>query len=171
MASLMEELMEPLQTETGQYEELLEMFKRKTPVLVSGKIEELQKITDEEQKLVDNINSVDKKRNELVNDIGNVLNVNPEELTIQKLADLMKEQPEQNRKLLEIHDKLKRVLENVHTINEQNKALVNQMLEMVAFDMILLKSMKQAPETANYNKMAANTGELFIGASKFDAKQ
>ncbi len=171
MASLMEELLETLQTETEQYEELLEMFKRKTPVLVSGKIEELQKITDEEQKLVDNINSVDKKRNELVNDIGNVLNVNPEELTIQKLADLMKEQPEQHRKLLEIHDKLKRVLENVHTINEQNKALVNQMLEMVAFDMNLLKSMKQAPETANYNKMAANTGELFIGASKFDAKQ
>jgi hypothetical protein len=31
--------------------------------------------------------------------------------------------------------------------------------------------MKQAPETANYNKQAANTGDLFIGASKFDAKQ
>lgn len=171
MASLMEELLETLQEETEKYEELLEMFQRKTPVLISGKIDELQKITDEEQILVDNINSVDKKRNELVNDIGNVLNIKPEELTVSKLADLMKEQPEQQKRLLEIHSKLKKVLGNVQTINEQNKVLVNQMLEMVAFDMNLLKSMKQAPETANYNKMAANTGELFIGASKFDAKQ
>lgn len=171
MASLMEELLDTLQTETGKYEELLEMFQRKTPVLVSGKIDELQKITDEEQKLVDNINSIDKKRNDLVNDIGNVLNVNPKELTIQRLADLMKEQPEQQKQLLEIHDKLKRILESVQAVNEQNKALVNQMLEMVSFDMNLLKGMKQAPETANYNKMAANTGELFIGSSKFDAKQ
>lgn len=171
MASLMEELIDVLQTESGKYEELLELSKKKTPILVSGKIDELQKITDEEQILVDNINNVDKKRVELLKDIGNVLNEDVEGLTIQKLADLMKEQPEQQKQLLELHDKLKRVLGSVKTLNEQNKALVNQMLEMVAFDMNLLKSMKQAPETANYNKQAANTGELFIGASKFDAKQ
>lgn len=171
MASLMEELIITLQEETNQYEALLALSKRKTPILVSGKIDELQKITDEEQILVDNINSVDKKRAELLSDIGNVLNESTEGLTIQKLADLIKEQPEQQKQLLEIHDKLKKVLGNVQTMNEQNKMLVNQMLEMVAFDMNLLKSMKQAPETANYNKQAANTGELFIGASKFDAKQ
>ncbi|MBQ2802060.1 MAG: flagellar protein FlgN [Lachnospiraceae bacterium] len=171
MASLMEELIGVLQTESGQYEELLELSKKKTPILVSGKIDELQKITDEEQILVDNINSVDKKRVELLSDIGNVLNEDTEGLTIQKLADLVKEQPEQQKQLLELHDKLKRVLGSVQALNEQNKALVNQMLEMVAFDMNLLKSMKQAPETANYNKQAANTGDLFIGASKFDAKQ
>ena len=171
MASLMEDLIGTLQEESEKYEELLELSKKKTPILVSGKIDELQKITDEEQILVDNINSVDKKRVELLNDIGNVLNEDTEGLTIQKLAEMMEEQPEQQKQLLEIHDKLKRVLGSVQTLNEQNKALVNQMLEMVAFDMNLLKSMKQAPETANYNKQAANTGDLFIGASKFDAKQ
>jgi flagellar biosynthesis/type III secretory pathway chaperone len=167
----MEDLIGTLQEESEKYEELLELSKKKTPILVSGKIDELQKITDEEQILVDNINSVDKKRVELLNDIGNVLNEDTEGLTIQKLAEMMEEQPEQQKQLLEIHDKLKRVLGSVQTLNEQNKALVNQMLEMVAFDMNLLKSMKQAPETANYNKQAANTGDLFIGASKFDAKQ
>lgn len=160
-----------LQTEAQRYEELLELCRRKTPILVKGKIEELQKITDEEQILVDNINNVDKKRAELINDMGNVLNQNPKELTIQRLAELVENQPEHKKQLLEVHDRLKKTVGNVQTINEQNKALVNQMLEMVAFDMNLLKSMKQAPETANYNKMAANTGELFIGASKFDAKQ
>ena len=160
-----------LQTEAQKYEELLELCRRKTPILVKGKIEELQKITDEEQILVDNINNVDKKRAELINDMGNVLNQNPKELTIQRLAELVENQPKQQKQLLEVHDWLKKTVGNVQTINEQNKALVNQMLEMVAFGMNLLKSMKQAPETANYNRMAANTGELFIGASKFDAKQ
>lgn len=167
----MEELIGVLQTESGQYEELLELSKKKTPILVSGKIDELQKITDEEQILVDNINNADKKRTELIDDIGNVLNKNPKELTIQKLAELMEKQPEEQKQLLELHKKLKKTLGNVQTLNEQNKALVTQLLEMTEFDMNLIKSMKQAPETANYDKTAVNTGELFIGASRFDAKQ
>ena len=55
-------------------------------------------------------------------------------------------------------------------INEQNEILLNQALEMVEFDLTLLKSMRQAPETANYNKNACNTGDL-LGSSGFDAKQ
>ena len=46
----------------------------------------------------------------------------------------------------------------------------NQAMELVEFDMALLKSMRQAPETANYNRQAYNTGEL-LGSGGFDAKQ
>ena len=45
-----------------------------------------------------------------------------------------------------------------------------QAMELVEFDMALLKSMRQAPETANYNRQAYNTGEL-LGSGGFDAKQ
>ena len=58
----------------------------------------------------------------------------------------------------------------MEAINEQNEILLNQALEMVEFDLTLLKSMRQAPETANYNKNACNTGDL-LGSSGFDAKQ
>ena len=50
------------------------------------------------------------------------------------------------------------------------RQLVNQAMELVEFDMALLKSMRQAPETANYNRQAYNTGEL-LGSGGFDAKQ
>ena len=60
--------------------------------------------------------------------------------------------------------------EEMAAINEQNEILLNQALEMVEFDLTLLKSMRQAPETANYNKNACNTGDL-LGSSGFDAKQ
>ena len=55
-------------------------------------------------------------------------------------------------------------------VNEQNRVLLEQALEMVNFDLTLFKSLRQAPETANYDKNAYNTGEL-LGSSGFDAKQ
>ena len=41
---------------------------------------------------------------------------------------------------------------------------------MTEFDITLFKSMRQAPETANYDKSAYNTGTI-LGSSGFDAKQ
>ena len=171
MASLMQELIQTLYREKEKYEKFFELSKRKTTVLVEGKVDELQKITEEEQKLVDIINIVDKKREEILKDMGEVLNKNPQDLTLLRLSELLTSQPEVQKELISLHDELKRLLKNVQTINEQNKELVDELLKMVAFDMTLVKSMKQAPETANYDKSAINTGELFIGASKFDAKQ
>ena len=54
--------------------------------------------------------------------------------------------------------------------NTQNQALLKNALEMVEFDLTLFKSLRQAPETANYNKDAYNTGSL-LGGGGFDAKQ
>ena len=58
----------------------------------------------------------------------------------------------------------------MNNINQQNEVLLKQALEMVEFDLTLLKSMRQAPETANYNRRAYNTGDL-LGGGGFDAKQ
>ena len=58
----------------------------------------------------------------------------------------------------------------LRTANEQNSILLQQALEMVEFDLTLFKSLKQAPETANYDKNAYNTGEL-LGGSSFDTSQ
>jgi hypothetical protein len=40
----------------------------------------------------------------------------------------------------------------------------------VEFDLTLFKSLKQAPETANYDKNAYNTGSL-LGSGSFDTSQ
>ena len=72
--------------------------------------------------------------------------------------------------LMEVKERLLQTGKEMAAINEQNEILLNQALEMVEFDLTLLKSMRQAPETANYNKNACNTGDL-LGSSGFDAKQ
>lgn len=72
--------------------------------------------------------------------------------------------------LAERRDRLLEVGTKMQTLNHQNEDLLKQAMEMVEFDLTLLKSMRQAPETANYNKNAYNTGDL-LGGSGFDAKQ
>ena len=56
--------------------------------------------------------------------------------------------------------------------NEQNGELIRDALELVQFNMNVLQSMNKAPESANYNRGAYNTGDM-IGTSHmtFDAKQ
>ena len=52
MASLMENLIEVLEQESNEYKGLLSLSQKKAPVIVSGNLEELQKITDDEQIVV-----------------------------------------------------------------------------------------------------------------------
>lgn len=79
-------------------------------------------------------------------------------------------QPKEQEKLKQIKERLLETGTKMRTMNEQNELLLKQALEMVEFDLTLLKSMRQAPETANYNKNAYNTGDL-LGGGGFDAKQ
>ncbi len=51
--------------------------------------------------------------------------------------------------LAERRDRLLEVGTKMQTLNHQNEALLKQAMEMVEFDLTLLKSMRQAPETAN----------------------
>ena len=93
-----------------------------------------------------------------------------EEITAEALLEILANQPKEQEQLAKIRLQLKDTLTEMKNINEQNQTLVNQAMELVEFDMALLKSMRQAPETANYNRQAYNTGEL-LGSGGFDAKQ
>lgn len=172
MASLMEDLIDILEKESVEYRNLLNLSMRKTPVIVSEDLEQLAEITDEEQLIVSRINHLDHLRNEAVKDIANVLN---KDVTILKIADLIKmlgQRPEEQRKLAAAFDKLQEVVRHVARVNEQNRELIQSALEMVQFNMTLLQSMKAAPETANYNKGAYNTGDVIgMDQKSFDAKQ
>ncbi len=172
MASLMENLIEVLNKQYTEYERLLVLSEQKTPVIVKGDLENLAKITDEEQNVVAIVNQYDKEREEVMKDIANVINKDVEGLKINDLARMLSSRPEEQRMLTEIQDKLRSVAIRMKRVNEQNKELLENSLEMIAFDMNLLQAMKQAPETANYNRGAYNVGTTMGDLpGKFDAKQ
>ena len=172
MASLMENLISVLQDEGTAYEELLELSMKKTPIIVSGDLEGLQKITDEEQNVVAKINHLDAKREEVTKDIANVLNKDVKSLKLVDIINLMSQRPIEQKQLATAHDKLKEVVGQMTRVNEHNKELIKQSLEMVEFDLNLIQAMKSAPQTANYTKGAYNTGAV-MGRSNggVDAKQ
>ncbi len=171
MASLIENLISVLEQESSEYEELLGLSMKKTPVIVAGDLQALQQITDEEQTVVSRINHLESKRTEVIKDIANVMNKDVNTLKLVNLVQLLEGRPAESSRLAEVHDRLKTVVGNMQRVNNQNKELIAHSLEMVEFDMNLLQAMKAAPETANYNRGAYNAGDV-MGADMggFDAK-
>lgn len=172
MASLMENLIEALEQECIEYEGLLSLSQKKTPIIVSGNLEELQKITDDEQESVGRINHLEKKRVEVTADIANVLNKDVATLKLANLIEMMSARHEEQKRLAAAHDRLQRTVHELRRINEQNRELLANALEMVEFEMSLLQASSAAPETANYTRNAYNAGDTMgIANGRFDAKQ
>lgn len=172
MASLMENLITILEEEGNAYEELLELSTKKTPVIVQGDLEGLQRITDEEQVVVARINRLDVARQDVTKDIANVMNKDVNNLKLADIIDMLEQRPQEQKKLATAHDKLKTVTGQMKSINDQNRELIRHSLEMVEFDLNLIHSMKSAPQTANYDRGAVSRGtSMGVGRGGFDAKQ
>lgn len=172
MASLMENLIEVLRSECVEYEGLLELSGQKTSFIVKGDLENLQRITDEEQEWMGRLNRLEKKRTEVTADIANVLNKDVTTLKLTALIDMLAARPAEQKQLADAVENLRRVTRSMQEVNERNRELIQHSLELVEFDMHLLKAMKMAPQTANYNKGAYNTGNIMGGSYHgFDAKQ
>ena len=171
MASLIEDLIDTLDNENKEYTKLLDLSMQKTAVIVKGDIKKLQEIVAKEQLIVDDINILEKKREEGLDDISNVLNIPNEELTLKRLIEIMNKQPKEHAALIKVHDELKATVDNMVKINDNNKMLLQQSLDMVDFELNLAKNAMMAPETANYSKDAFNTTTQNPTAGSFDAKQ
>ena len=170
MASLMDDLKDVLQQENRQYQELIALSEEKCQVLVRGDVNRLEQITALEQQQTDVLHQYEMKRKSILKDMEEVLGKDPETFTVEAMIRALASQPEEQNRLIQLRDQLRITLHKMAEINTQNQALIKQALEMVEFDLTLFRSLRQAPETANYNKSAYNTGDL-LGSSGFDAKQ
>ncbi len=170
MASLMQELLDVLEEEEKQYQKLIELNEVKRDSVIKANIEELGKVTTQEQEIASILLNLSHKRGGILGDMATVLGKEPKDMTINKMIGYLESQPEEQKQLIERRDRLLEAGTQMRILNQQNEALLNQAMEMVEFDLTLLRSMRQAPETANYNKNAYNTGDL-LGSSGFDAKQ
>ena len=172
MASLMENLIEVLNKERSEYEGLLKLSQEKTAYIVKGDLENIQRITDEEQEWVARLTKWEKQRVEVTADIANVLNKDVTTLKLTNLIQLLSARPAEQKLLEEAVNSLQVIVHEMQTANEQNRELIQHSLELVEFDLNLLQSMKTAPQTANYNRGAYNAGNtISSGYSGFDAKQ
>ncbi|MBR4776217.1 MAG: flagellar protein FlgN [Lachnospiraceae bacterium] len=171
MAGLIEELVDIMSTENDIYRELIPIADEKTRVIIKNDLDALQKITEEEQLTIEKINALERRREEVIINIGTVLSRDPKTLNMKELIRIMGKQPQEQRKLEKIHDELSSTLRRLVTINDRNKELINQSLEMIEFNMNLIQSTRMAPGVNNYTRAAGESDIRQAGTGMFDAKQ
>jgi len=172
MASIIENLVSVLERENTEYGELLELSLKKTPVIVAGKPQELEKITEEEQIVVNRLQKLEKERRKTMEEIAAVINRDVETIRLPDVIRILNRRPDAQKQLSVVYDKLKETVHSVERANSQNRELIQSALEMVEFDLNVLQAARKAPETANYNRGAYNVGTtLGVKTGSFDAKQ
>lgn len=171
MASIMENLLTALESERKIYEQLIPISEKKTQILVKGDLKELEAVTQEEQLLVDKAAALGKQRESTIAEIGVVLNKDAATLDLGTLADLLGKQPAEREKLVKLHDSLKAVMRRLVAVNERNKNLIENSLEMIEFNMNFIQSTRMSPGVNNYDRNASSNFNAGYGSGSFDAKQ
>ena len=169
MASLIEELIMVLGDEEKVYAEIIPVAEEKTRVIVNNDLQSLNSITEEEQALIGRISKLEKKRQEVIRNIGIVMNKKESELNFITIIDLLKDREKEQEELRKLHDRLKRTIDALKLINERNQMLIKQSIEMIDFDINLMQSLRTSPGVGQYN----TSSEVEIqGLNKgmFDAK-
>lgn len=169
LASLIEELTDTLQEEEKVYNNLIPIEEKKTKIIIENDLQALTEITKEEQQVIEETIHLEKKREKIIQNIGIVLNKESKDLNVSIIIDLLKGQEEQ-KKLREVYHRLRSTIELLMNINNRNKALINQSLDIIEFNMNFYQSLKGEP-TNNYNKEVKGYKEEASQPGMFDAKQ
>lgn len=170
MASLVDDLLQTLREEKDGYDRLYEFAQNKRKAVINRELSELTEITEKEQVISDRLKNLENHRVSVMKDMAAVLGHDEEELTVTAIIGLLSKQKDEQEALTKARDELVDSATRMQFLNQQNRVLLEQAIEMVNFDLTLYKSMRQAPETANYGKDAVSTGDL-LGGGSFDFKQ
>jgi len=166
----MDELLLTMEGERSQYEKLIDLNGQKKESIIHKKLDVLEAVTVQEQAIADSLLKLEDKRMHLLASVASVMGHDGEQITVSWMIDNLANQPVEQKKLSETRDRLVEVADKAQVLNFQTQNLLKQALEMVEFDITLIKSIKQAPQTANYGRDAETTGEI-LGNIRFDAKQ
>jgi flagellar biosynthesis/type III secretory pathway chaperone len=171
MASLIDDLISILEQESSVYQQLIPIAEEKTRVIVKNDLTSLQEITEKEQQAISQMNNLERKREAVMVNIRTVINRKNGEFTLRTLFELMEKQPKEQRALSIIHDNLKKSIQRLVDINNRNKSLIQQSLEMIEFNMNFIQSTRMSPGNNTYTKGASKYEALASGTGMFDAKQ
>ena len=169
MASLIEELIMVLGDEEKIYSEIIPIAEKKTQIIVNNDLQSLNSITEEEQELLGKISKLEKKRQEVIRNIGIVMNKKESELNFVTIIELLDGQEKEQEELRKLHDKIKRTIDVLSTLNERNQMLIKQSLEMIDFDINLMQSLRTSPGVGQYN-IASEVEMQGMKSGMFDAK-
>ena len=161
MASLMEELIQTLDAEEKCYSQLIPIEEEKTRAIIANDLEALQ----------DETSALENKRERVAIDIATVLGRDPKTITLEQIASVLKNQPADQKKLQEVHDRLRRTVSRLQELNNQNKQLLKEAIDMVEYNMNVIRSTRMSSGSSNYSSDASEVAGMAPQHGMFDAKQ
>ena len=138
MEMLLKELLELLEDEIEIFKSLLPVFKKEKEAVLTSDLNELNKASAEKEKLLFNMRSLEKKRTHVMNKLAEILEVLPDELTLTKLAQSVKE-PHSIR-LKNCGLQLLKLTKNISNANTGNKSMFVHSLNFVKGALTLLQN-------------------------------
>ena len=150
---------------------MIPIAEEKTRVIIQNDLKSLQEITEREQQAVEQLNALERRREEIIVNMGTVLNRDPRTLKLKNMVKLLEKRPQEQKALAALYDSLTASMKRLTEINDRNKVLINQSLEMIQFEMNLIQSTRMAPGSGNYNKQASAFDMSAASSGMFDAKQ
>jgi len=94
VASLMDDLVQVLESENEQYQKLAGLSKEKKQVIIKADVPSLEKIVDLEQDVASTIQNLDNRRKKVMHDMSVVLNKPEEDFTVNTVIEMLGSQPE-----------------------------------------------------------------------------
>jgi len=133
---LVDQLIDILKSEATLYDSILKVSRKKTGIIIDGKISELESITKLEQAIVMQVGKLEDARENLVEKLSAQLNLDSSRITISDISKLL--QREQANRLNTCQFALEKVLEELKSANELNSKLIKNSLEYIDFSINLL---------------------------------
>ena len=171
MASLIEELIGTLDREEKIYANLIPVQEEKIRAIVANDLEALGRLSGEEQKMMDEVGNLEVRRMRVTEDIATVLGKASGDMNLEQIIQALGKQPDEQKKLQRLHDKLRRTMARLQELNTQNKELLTQALEMVEYNMNVIRSTRMSSGSSNYSSSAAEVEGMAPQHGVFDAKQ
>ena len=138
---------------------------------MANDLDALSRLSTSEQKLVDEVGNLENKRIQVTEDIATVLGKVPGTMNLEQIIQVLGKQPAEQKQLQILHDRLRRTIARLQELNAQNKELLTQALEMVEYNMNVIRSTRMSSGSSNYSSNAAQVDMADYGAGMFDAKQ
>ncbi len=140
MAGLMDNLIETLEKEEELYLTLIPLAEEKAGVIIENDLKRLSDITEKEQEAVSVITNLEKKRAEIMKNMGIVLNRKNSQMKLDDLIALMSKNADTKERLINVKGKLHDTLTRLKTINNRNEKLIRESLNISEYHLNMIRS-------------------------------
>ncbi len=136
-------LLETVERQLEIYRKLLALAFDKQPVLVKGKIPELEKMTREEELLILQVGRLEEQRQALHQNLANHFVLSAEELSLSEL--IRRTDASTSKRFQQVYDEMTEVLGELAEVNQANSELIRNSLDYLNFSLDILLNNEGSP--------------------------